>query len=61
MFSRGFGNALALYHLLTTQKNVSLCHEVYDLWFFSSNNLSYAPVTRVEAFLKKWLRNREDI
>jgi hypothetical protein len=27
------------------------CHEIFDLWFFSSNNSIWAPDTRVKAFL----------
>jgi hypothetical protein len=27
------------------------CHEIFDLWFFSSNNSIWAPDTRFEAFL----------
>jgi hypothetical protein len=26
------------------------CHEIFDLWFFSSNNLIWAPDSRVKAF-----------
>jgi hypothetical protein len=27
------------------------CHEIFDLWFFSSNNSIWAPDTRIKAFL----------
>jgi hypothetical protein len=36
------------------------CHEIFDLWFFSSNNSIWAPDTRVKAFCI-WLRIRGDI
>jgi hypothetical protein len=31
------------------------CHEIFDLWFFSSNNSIWAPDIRVTAYWNTWL------
>jgi hypothetical protein len=34
------------------------CHEIFDHWFFSSNNSIWAPDTRVKTFLHMALYSR---
>jgi hypothetical protein len=41
---------LALYHIQIRSYVKGPCHEIFDLWFFSSNNPIWAPDSQVKAF-----------